>query len=98
MRIRKNDRVVLLKAITGAKQLDGRAIGKEEAGSVARVLKVIPDYGPGHRRGRQRDQKVLERVIQQRRAIGLADRIGVLLARRARVSVKLLLTFHSSCA
>ena len=42
MRIRKNDRVVLLKAITGAKQLDGRAIGKEEAGSVARVLKVIP--------------------------------------------------------
>jgi large subunit ribosomal protein L24 len=43
MRIRKNDRVVLLKAITGAKQLDGRAVGKEEAGSVARVLKVLPD-------------------------------------------------------
>ena len=43
MRIRKNDQVVLLKAITGAKQLDGRAIGKEEAGSVARVLKVLPD-------------------------------------------------------
>jgi len=43
MRIRKNDRVVLRKAITGAKQLDGRAVGKEEAGSVARVLKVLPD-------------------------------------------------------
>ena len=43
MRIRKNDQVVLNKAITGAKQLDRRAIGKEEAGSVARVLKVIPD-------------------------------------------------------
>ncbi len=43
MRIRKNDQVVLIKAITGAKQLDRRAIGKEESGSVARVLKVIPD-------------------------------------------------------
>jgi len=43
MRIRKNDQVVLIKAITGAKQLDRRAIGKEEPGSVARVLKVIPD-------------------------------------------------------
>jgi large subunit ribosomal protein L24 len=43
VRIRKNDQVVLLKAITGAKQLDRRAIGKEEAGSVARVLKVLPD-------------------------------------------------------
>ena len=43
MRIRKNDQVVLIKAITGAKQLDRRAIGKEEAGSVARVLKVLPD-------------------------------------------------------
>lgn len=43
MRIRKNDQVVLIKAITGAKQLDRRAIGKEESGSVARVLQVIPD-------------------------------------------------------
>ena len=43
MRIRKNDQVVLLKAITGAKQLDRRAIGKEEAGSIARVLKVLHD-------------------------------------------------------
>ncbi len=43
MRIRKNDQVVLIKAITGAKQLDRRAIGKEEPGSVARVLMVIPD-------------------------------------------------------
>ena len=43
MRIRKNDQVVLVKAITGAKQVDGRALGKEEKGSVARVLKVIPE-------------------------------------------------------
>jgi len=43
MRIRKNDQVVLIKAITGAKQLDRRAIGKEEPGSVARVLMVIPE-------------------------------------------------------
>jgi len=43
MRIRKNDQVVLTKAITGAKQVDGRAIGKEEKGSVARVLRVLPD-------------------------------------------------------
>ena len=43
MRIRRNDQVVLTKAITGAKQLDGRALGKEEKGSVARVLKVITE-------------------------------------------------------
>ena len=43
MRIRKNDQVVLIKAITGVKQADGRALGKEEKGSVARVLKVLPD-------------------------------------------------------
>lgn len=43
MRIRKNDMVVLNKAITGAKQVDGRALGKEEKGSVARVLKVLAD-------------------------------------------------------
>jgi large subunit ribosomal protein L24 len=43
MRIRKNDMVVLNKAVTGAKQTDGRALGKEEKGSVARVLKVLAD-------------------------------------------------------
>lgn len=43
MRIRKNDQVVLNKAITGAKQVDGKALGKEEKGSVARVLKVLDD-------------------------------------------------------
>ena len=43
MRIRKNDQVVLTKAITGAKQVDGRALGKEEKGTVARVLKVFPE-------------------------------------------------------
>ena len=43
MLIRKNDQVVLIKSITGAKQVDGRALGKEEDGSVARVLKVMPD-------------------------------------------------------
>lgn len=42
MRIRRNDQVVLTKGISGAKQVDGRALGKEEKGSVARVLKVIP--------------------------------------------------------
>ena len=41
MLIRKNDQVVLLKAVTGAKGVDRRAIGKEEKGSVARVLKVL---------------------------------------------------------
>ena len=40
MRIRKGDTVVLAKAITGAKQVDGRALGKEAEGSVARVLRV----------------------------------------------------------
>lgn len=43
MRIRKNDQVVLIKAITGVKQVDGRAVGKEEKGSVARVLKVLAE-------------------------------------------------------
>ena len=43
MHIKKNDQVVLIKAITGAKQLDRRALGKEEKGSVARVLKVFRD-------------------------------------------------------
>ena len=43
MLIRKNDRVVLIKAVTGAKEVDRRALGKEEKGSVARVLKVIPE-------------------------------------------------------
>ncbi len=43
MHIRRNDQVVLIKGITGAKQVDGRALGKEERGSTARVLKVFPD-------------------------------------------------------
>jgi len=42
MRIRKNDMVVLTKAITGAKQVDGRALGKEARGTVARVLRILP--------------------------------------------------------
>ena len=41
MRIRKNDQVVLTKTITGARGVDGRAIGKEEKGSVARILRVM---------------------------------------------------------
>lgn len=40
MRIRRNDMVVLTKAVTGAKHVDGRALGKEAKGSVARVLSV----------------------------------------------------------
>lgn len=40
MIIRKNDQVVLLKTITGAEGVDRRAIGKEEKGSTARVLRV----------------------------------------------------------
>jgi len=43
MHIRKGDTVVLGKAITGAKHVDGRALGKEAKGSVARVLKVDRD-------------------------------------------------------
>ena len=43
MRIRKNDMVVLTKAVTGAKQQDGRAVGKEAKGTVARVLQVSPE-------------------------------------------------------
>ena len=43
MNIRRNDQVVLIKSVTGAKQVDGRALGKEEKGAVARVLKVLPD-------------------------------------------------------
>jgi large subunit ribosomal protein L24 len=35
--------VVLTKAITGAAHADGRPMGKESKGSVARVLKVRPD-------------------------------------------------------
>ena len=42
MRIRKGDTVVLVKAVTGAKQVDGRALGKEAKGSIARVLRVDP--------------------------------------------------------
>ncbi len=40
MNIRRNDMVVLVKAVTGAQQSDGRPIGKEAKGSVARVLNV----------------------------------------------------------
>ena len=40
MNIRRNDMVVLTKAITGAQHSDGRPIGKEAKGSVARVLNV----------------------------------------------------------
>ena len=43
MRIRKNDLVVLTKALTGAAHTDGRPMGKEGKGAVARVLKVIPE-------------------------------------------------------
>ena len=42
MRIRKNDMVVLNKAITGAAHPDGRPVGQENKGAVARVLKVMP--------------------------------------------------------
>jgi large subunit ribosomal protein L24 len=42
MRIRKNDQVVLTKGISSAKQTNGQALGKEEKGSVARVLRVMP--------------------------------------------------------
>ena len=45
MRIRRNDMVVLAKAITGAKHVDGRALGKEAKGSVARVLSVDRESG-----------------------------------------------------
>jgi large subunit ribosomal protein L24 len=40
MHIRKGDTVVLAKAVTGANHVDGRALGKEAKGSVARVLRV----------------------------------------------------------
>ena len=43
MRIRKNDMVVLTKAVTGAASADGKPLGKETKGAVARVLKVIRD-------------------------------------------------------
>ncbi len=43
MHIRKGDTVVLAKTITGARHVDGRALGKEAKGSVARVLKVDTD-------------------------------------------------------
>ena len=42
MRIRKNDMVVLTKAVTGAANADGKPLGKEGQGAVARVLQVIP--------------------------------------------------------
>ncbi len=45
MRIRRNDRVVLTKAITGAKHVDGRAIGKEAKGAMGGVLAVMPKKG-----------------------------------------------------
>jgi len=41
--IRRNDIVVLRKFITGARHSDGRSIGKEAKGTVARVLRVIPE-------------------------------------------------------
>lgn len=44
MLIRRNDMVVLAKAVTGAKHVDGRALGKETAGSVARVLSVDREH------------------------------------------------------
>jgi len=45
MLIRKNDRVVLLKAITGAKDVNERPLGKEARGSIGRVLVVDPKKG-----------------------------------------------------
>jgi large subunit ribosomal protein L24 len=40
MLIRKNDRVALRKAVTGAKDVSGRPLSKEARGSVGRVLVV----------------------------------------------------------
>ncbi len=45
MNIRRNDQVVLIKSITGAQHSDGRPIGKEAKGSVARVLSVDAEKG-----------------------------------------------------
>ena len=42
VRIRRNDLVVLTKAVTGVAHSDGRPMGKEAKGQVARVLKVYP--------------------------------------------------------
>ena len=45
MSIRKNDRVVLRKAITGVKDVNERPVGKEAKGSIGRVLMVMPERG-----------------------------------------------------
>jgi len=43
LHIRAGDRVVLTKAITGAKDTSGRPLGRETKGTVSRVLKVLPE-------------------------------------------------------
>ena len=45
MLIRKNDRVVIRKSITGAKDVHERPLGKETKGSVGRVRLVMPKKG-----------------------------------------------------
>lgn len=45
MHVRRNDVVVLRKAITGVKDTSGRPLGREARGSRGRVLKVLKEKG-----------------------------------------------------
>jgi large subunit ribosomal protein L24 len=89
VRIRKNDQVVLIKAITGAKQVDRRAVGKEERGSVARVLKVLPDS----------DQLIVEGVNYVYRHVRRSQKYpqGGRVAKEAPVHVSNVMLFCPKC-
>ena len=45
MHVRRNDVVILRKAVTGVKDTSGRPMGRESKGSRGRVLKVLNDTG-----------------------------------------------------
>ena len=43
LHIRRDDRVILTKAVTGVKDTSGKPLGREQKGTISRVLRVIPE-------------------------------------------------------
>lgn len=89
MRIRRDDMVVLTKSITGARGVDGRALGKESPGSVARVLSV------NHVRGRVIVEGVNYRYSHERRTH--QNPRGGRVAREAAIHVSNVMLYCPKC-
>jgi large subunit ribosomal protein L24 len=89
VRIKRNDMVVLTKAITGAAHADNRPMGKESKGSVARVLKVMPRDNQAVVEGVKLAWKHLRRSQQNPQ--------GSRVAKEAAVSLSNLMLFCAKC-